>query len=355
MKNDDVPAVTATGQVIQNNVLHGIRSASDKTGGDFAFLMLQAGRESNFQPGASATRSSAAGLFQFTTGTWLQMVKQHGPKHGLAELASHIVPGRGHGELTVDDPDMRKIILDLRRDPRVSALMASEYAADNRKVLEDRLGREVDATDLTLAHLLGAGGAAKFLEVRESQGDKAAAKVVPAAARNNPSIFYDHGKPRTVAAVYARVRDSVAAPLASYTRLAAATPSEPAAAATPHPHPHRAKPSPLAQIPPPRPKPEAPPIPDLVPPATLVADAGPPAPALPAPPFPPPAFPPPAFPPSPDTPARDTAERLDPLDVTALASAETGDGKATVSRPMPPSPHRAGEAPVVRLLRSLFG
>ena len=50
--------------------------------------------------------------------------------------------------------------------------MASEYAADKRKVLEDRLGREVDATDLTLAHLLGAGGAAKFLKDYQAAGLK---------------------------------------------------------------------------------------------------------------------------------------------------------------------------------------
>lgn len=183
-------------------VVSGIKEAADTTGVSFGYLLAQATQESGLDPQARNAKSSAAGLFQFTAGTWMDMVKRHGAKHGLEDAAAAIVKGPG-GRLDVADKAMKKAILDLRKDPRLSSLMAAEYAKDNARSLERRLGREATASDLYLAHFLGAAGAARVIEGMEDNPRHSARHLLPEAARANPEMF---GKARTVAGLYNSVQ-----------------------------------------------------------------------------------------------------------------------------------------------------
>lgn len=183
-------------------VVSGIREAADTTGVSFGYLLAQATQESGLDPHARNTKSSAAGLFQFTSGTWLDMVKRHGAKHGLDDAAEAIVKG-ADGRLEVRDKAMKKAILDLRKDPKLSSLMAAEFAKDNAKMLERRLGREATASDLYLAHFLGAAGAARVIEGMEDNPKHSARHLLPDAARANPEVF---NKARTVAGLYKSVQ-----------------------------------------------------------------------------------------------------------------------------------------------------
>ncbi|MBF0394302.1 MAG: lytic transglycosylase domain-containing protein, partial [Alphaproteobacteria bacterium] len=214
--------VRAGGHAIEGRVLAAIEKASRQTGIDFGYLMAQAARESAFDSGARSGASSASGLYQFTQGTWLEMVQRHGARHGLADAAEQITRGPD-GKLTILDPERRKEVLALRRDPEVAALMAAEYAKGNGAFLEKRLGRPATSTDLYLAHFLGPAGAARFLESHGDEATRDAADVLPEAARNNPSIFYDGRSARSVAGVYDRVHHTVAGPSAAYASLAAKT------------------------------------------------------------------------------------------------------------------------------------
>lgn len=195
----DVPTV----QRPEHKVAAHIRDAAQATGVSFEYLLAQANQESRLNPNAKSTRSSAQGLFQFTSGTWLDMVKSHGAEHGLDKYANAIVKG-ADGRWTVKDKDLRKEILDLRRDPKLSALMAAEYAKDNEKVLESKLGRQVDTHDLYLAHFLGAGGALKVLKAR---GTDHQPEELAQAAQANPDVFTDPktGEQRSMDSVYAAV------------------------------------------------------------------------------------------------------------------------------------------------------
>jgi hypothetical protein len=183
-------------------VVSGIKEAADSTGVSFGYLLAQATQESGLDPHARNTKSSASGLFQFTSNTWLDMVKRHGATHGLEEAADSIVKGPD-GRLTVQDKAMKKAILDLRKDPRLSSLMAAEFAKDNAKSLEKRLGREASASDLYLAHFLGAAGAARVIEEMEDNPRHSARHLLPDAARANPEVF---NKARTVAGLYKSVQ-----------------------------------------------------------------------------------------------------------------------------------------------------
>lgn len=204
---------TVGGHALPPEVLQSIRSASTTTGVDFKFLVAQASLESGFQADVKSKRSSASGLFQFTSQTWLNMIRDHGLKYGQGDLASQITT-QANGKLGVADKTTEKQILDLRKDTTLSAQMAAELTKTNAAHLEKTLGHKPSAADLHLAMLLGASGAVRFLKAHQSDATTAAAALLPAAARQNPTIFYDSGHtPKTVAAVYQRIEQSLAAPM----------------------------------------------------------------------------------------------------------------------------------------------
>lgn len=180
-----------------------IARAAQATGVDFSYLLAQARLESSLNPAARASTSSAAGLYQFTGGTWLQTLKKHGAAHGLDWADAAIDRGR------VADPLLRQQVLALRNDPDLSARMAAELARDNRDALVPVLGREPDAAELYLAHFLGAGGAGQFLSALAADPAQSAAAILPEAAAANRAIFYDGGQPRSLGAVMGLLRDKV--------------------------------------------------------------------------------------------------------------------------------------------------
>jgi hypothetical protein len=183
-----------------DEVTGAIKKASADTGVNFAYLMEQAAAESSFNPQASADTSSAQGLYQFIDSTWLATVRKHGDKHGMGDYARHI-----NADKTVDDPQMRKTILAMRNDPDKAAAMAAELANDNAKFLVEHTGKsrdELTSTDRYLAHFLGAGKAAGFLNAMEEQPMTAAADLYPDAAQANRAVFYDGGRPKSLAEVY---------------------------------------------------------------------------------------------------------------------------------------------------------
>jgi hypothetical protein len=193
-------------------VLRSITAASQRTGVPFGYLLNQAKMESGFNPAAKAPTSSATGLYQFTRQTWLATLNAHGAEHGLGWAADAIERGAS-GTFTVGDPQTRAAILDLRNNPEIAAAMAAELAVDNSSYLSQQLGRDITPTDLSLAHFLGADGAAKFLTALAASPDASAAPLFPEAAAANRPIFYDSsGAPRSLAEVHARFASKAGAP-----------------------------------------------------------------------------------------------------------------------------------------------
>ncbi len=167
----------------QAGVQAAIGRAAQATGTDFDYLLAQARLESGLDPAAKARTSSAAGLYQFIDATWLATLDRHGAAHGLGWAAEAIDGKR-------IDPAMRAGIMALRYNPDAAATMAGELAADNRAALTAATGREPGATELYLAHFLGAEGATRFLRAQQDDPSASAAALLPKAAAANRSIFY---------------------------------------------------------------------------------------------------------------------------------------------------------------------
>jgi len=191
---------------IDRGVVAAIRLSSVRTGVEFSFLMELAAVESAFDPLAQAPGSSAAGLYQFTRDTWLNTVKTHGDKYGMGDYASQIeytVDRRGNRRPRISDQSVYQHLLELRKNPRVAAMMAAESVKDNVTRLSSHFEHQPGRTELYLTHFLGPDGAVSFLKALNETPDTFAADIFPAAAANNQSIFHPRTcKPRTVNEVY---------------------------------------------------------------------------------------------------------------------------------------------------------
>jgi hypothetical protein len=181
-----------------------IRQAARSTGASFDYLLATARIESNLNPQAQASTSSAKGLYQFIEQTWLSTMKTSGASLGFGAYADAISYNASSGRYEVADPAMRNSIMQLRSDPSASAAMAGAFTRNNSGQLSGSLGRRPTDGELYIAHFLGPDGAGRLINAANSQPSAAAADMFPSAAQSNRSIFYDHsGRARGTAEVYA--------------------------------------------------------------------------------------------------------------------------------------------------------
>ena len=179
-----------------------IRQAASTTGASFEYLLATAKMESNFNPKAAATTSSARGLFQFIDQTWLGTVKEAGAHLGYGKYADAITRDPS-GSYSVSDPAARAAIMRLRDDPDAASSMAAVLTQSNSFKLTGKIGRRPTDAELYMAHFMGVGGAGKLIQNAEDNPNASAVRMFPNAAAANQSIFYDRsGQARSVSQVY---------------------------------------------------------------------------------------------------------------------------------------------------------
>lgn len=103
--------------------------------------------ESSGDPNAANPNSSALGLGQFITPTWVSLIKEHRP-----DLAQ----GKSDTEIAA-----------MRTDPALSRQMIDAYASDNGAILS-KAGLPVTPGSQYLAHFAGPQGAVKVLQADPS-------------------------------------------------------------------------------------------------------------------------------------------------------------------------------------------
>ena len=200
----DASNATATAGVDPSRVriAGAIKQAASTSGTSFEYLLATAKMESNFNPTAGASTSSAHGLYQFIDQTWLGTVKEAGAQLGYGQYADAITKSSS-GSYSVSDPAARNAIMKLRDDPAAASSMAAVLTQSNSFKLTGKIGRRPTDGELYMAHFMGVGGAAKLINSAEDNPQASAARLFPNAAAANRSIFYDHsGQARTVSEVY---------------------------------------------------------------------------------------------------------------------------------------------------------
>jgi hypothetical protein len=193
-----------------------IKQAAASSGMSFQYLLATAKMESDFNPTAGASTSSAHGLFQFIDQTWLATVKEAGAQFGYGNYAAAITKS-SDGSYSVSDSTERKSIMKLRDDPTVASAMAAALTQSNSFKLTGMIGRRPSDSELYMAHFMGVGGAAKLIGNAEDNGQATAARLFPNAAAANRSIFYDRttGRARSVSEVYSVLQQRYASAASS--------------------------------------------------------------------------------------------------------------------------------------------
>jgi Transglycosylase SLT domain len=182
-----------------------IKQAANSSGTSFQYLLATAKMESDFNPTAGASTSSARGLYQFIDQTWLATVKDAGGQAGYGQYADAITK-TSSGDYAVSDPAARRAVMKLRDDPQAASAMAAALTQNNSFQLTGKIGRRPTDGELYMAHFMGVGGAAKLIASAEDNPQASGAPLFPNAAAANRSIFYDRqGRARSVSEVYAEL------------------------------------------------------------------------------------------------------------------------------------------------------
>lgn len=206
---------------IRRHLVDTIVRASKVVGADPTLLMAVADKESSFSTAVKAQTSSATGLYQFIEQTWLGVIYEFGAKHGLAADAKLI--GKSGRQFVVSDAAQRQRILDMRREPYISALLAAEMLKRDTLRLERALGRHLTGGEIYLIHFLGPDAAQTFIETMEEQPGVKAAELLPKPAQANRPIFYaDAGgetKVLTVSEVHKKFNEMIKVRLDRYSAV----------------------------------------------------------------------------------------------------------------------------------------
>ena len=222
----DTSNATAGVDPARARVAGAIKQAAASSGTSFQYLLTTAKMESDFNPTAGASTSSAHGLFQFIDQTWLATFKEAGAQIGYGGYAD-MISKSSDGSYSVADSTARQTIMKLRDDPAVASAMAGALTKSNSFQLTGMIGRRPSDSELYMAHFMGVGGAAKLIGNAEDNGQASAARLFPNAAAANRSIFYDRttGRARTVSEVYSVLQqryDSAATSSATQSAMASA-------------------------------------------------------------------------------------------------------------------------------------
>lgn len=172
-----------SGKVSANKqeIINMLDNVAKKTGIDAGLLKSIAAIESDLNPNAGASTSSAKGLFQFVNGTWKQMINGAGKKYGYGPNTSVY-------------------------DPEANATMGAEYLKDNIKILSKH-GIPITPVEMYLMHFLGSGDGPKFLRAPDNA---IGAQLLPKPAAANKGIFYHpNGQPRTIGEIYNLIAERI--------------------------------------------------------------------------------------------------------------------------------------------------
>ncbi|MGL5784025.1 MAG: transglycosylase SLT domain-containing protein [Alphaproteobacteria bacterium] len=135
--------------------------------------------ESGLQSGAQNSKSSATGLYQFTSGTWKETIGKYGAQYGIPEGTP-------------------------ATDAAANSILGAAYLRDNRDDFKNTYGKDPELTDLYMGHFLGRTGRKRFVDGMNGNPDVPAIELVSRkqAIANKEIFFNEDGTPRSASEVY---------------------------------------------------------------------------------------------------------------------------------------------------------
>lgn len=158
-----------------------VQQTAQSMGIDPKLAMTTVAMESGFRGDAKAGTSSATGLYQFTKGTWSDMMKKHAKDYGIP------------ADTSADDK-------------RANAIMGVKYLEENLSKAKSS-GLPEDITSAYMMHFMGPQGGRKALGL---QDNAIMADVFPSQASANKTMFYNEdGSPRSKAQFLEHVNNKI--------------------------------------------------------------------------------------------------------------------------------------------------
>jgi hypothetical protein len=167
--------------------LKAFREAAEITGKPLGQILAFASKESNFRPNDSPRTSKAKGYFQHIPSTWEASLKTFADEYGYGWARKQMYRKPGY-------------VMSLRKDAKMSAVMAVALMKDDERIVESNIGRQLSEVDNYVTHVLGAGNASNFLAAFDRNPSVKVNRIsgLGASIRANRNIFIENGRYRTV-------------------------------------------------------------------------------------------------------------------------------------------------------------
>ena len=178
------------------------------------FMERVAFSESSFDSNAYNAKSGALGKFQFTPNTFLEQLYKHGEAIGYGHLSRHITrtvlrneKNQPVGEqYSVADPLMENVVLNARKDEKLSRKLARIYIREGLERIDGRVDGFEEIVNPAIAYKVlhfGANGAYKAVTALQEKPDTPFVEIIgrDTCARNRAICYVRGNQPRSVAQV----------------------------------------------------------------------------------------------------------------------------------------------------------
>ena len=203
MAVDTTSAMAAAGvDPARARIAGSIKQAASTTGASFEYLLATAKMESNFNPKAAATTSSARGLFQFIDQTWLGTVKEAGAHLGYGQYADAITKKILPAAIR-SATHARAAIMKLRDDPEAASSMAAVLTQSNSFKIDRQDRPPPDRRRTLYGAFHGRRRRRQADPERRGQSERVRRADVSKRGGGRPVDLYDRaGQARSVSQVY---------------------------------------------------------------------------------------------------------------------------------------------------------
>lgn len=149
------------------------------------------------QIAAEARRTTIQGERAYSDTRWFDSIRRHGATAGVGDLAARVF-ATSSGRVYVPVAKERAEILALRRDPMTVFRVTLAATCANAQTWARATGRAATAPDLALAHVAGIDDALRMARAPERDRNGAASELLPTTALEQPGLFFEGTKPRSV-------------------------------------------------------------------------------------------------------------------------------------------------------------